>query len=55
MTHAMTVSEDRTDLWLLDEEVWASPDRLTEADLFAHASPGWRRGDAPLDDPEDDR
>ena len=55
MSRAMTISEDRTDPWLLDEEAWASPGRLTEADLFAHASPGWRRGEAPLDDPEDDR
>ncbi|MDP3081814.1 MAG: hypothetical protein Q8M90_13400, partial [Brevundimonas sp.] len=55
MNRAMSLSEDRADPWLLDEEAWASPGRLTEADLFAHASPGWRRGDAPLDDPEDDR
>ncbi|GLS02479.1 hypothetical protein GCM10007859_25030 [Brevundimonas denitrificans] len=55
MSRAMTRSLDRADSWLLDEEVWDSPGRLTDADLFAHASPGWRRGDAPLDDPEDDR
>ena len=40
---------------LLDEDAWDSPGRLTDADLFAHAGSGWRRADALLDDPEDDR
>lgn len=51
----MTLARERADASLLDDEVWDSPDRLTDADLFACASPGWRRGNAPLDDPEDDR
>jgi len=51
----MTHNPDRIEPWLLDEETWDSPGRLTDADLFAHASPGWRRGAAALDDPEDDR
>lgn len=55
MSGAMTRSHDRADPWLLDEEAWDSPGRLTDADLFAHASPGWRRGGGALDDPEDDR
>lgn len=55
MSPAMSHYDDRADPWLLDDEVWDSPGRLTDADLFAHASPGWRRGDAPLDDPEDDQ
>lgn len=55
MSGAMTRSHDRADPWLLDEEAWDSPGRLTDADLFAHASPGWRRGEGALDDPEDDR
>ena len=55
MTRARSPSHDRADPWLLDEEVWDNPRRLTDADLFAHAGPGWRRGDAALDDPEDDR
>lgn len=51
----MTPAHERTDDSLLDAEAWGSPGRLTDADLFAQASPGWRRSDAPLDDPEDDR
>ena len=51
----MTPARERADASLLDEEAWDSPGRLTDADLFAHASPGWRRGNAPLDDPEDER
>ncbi len=51
----MTPRHDRADPALLDEEVWESSDRLTDADLFAHAGAGWRRGDGVLDDPEDDR
>lgn len=55
MSRAMTPFPERADARLLDEEVWDSPGRLTDSDLFAHAGPGWRRGDAALDDPEDDR
>ncbi len=55
MSRAMSLADDRADPWVLDEEVWDCPRRLTDADLFAHASPGWRRGDGALDDPEDDR
>lgn len=51
----MSPSPDLIDPWLLDPDVWDSPDRLTAADLFAQAGPGWRRGDTGLDDPEDDR
>lgn len=51
----MTLARERADASLLDEEAWDSPGRLTDADLFACASPGWRRGDTRLDDPEDDR
>lgn len=55
MSRVMSLSPDRVDPWLLEQEVWDSPGRLTDADLFAHAGPGWRRGDTALDDPEDDR
>lgn len=55
MSRAMTGNADRTEPWLLDQEVWESPGRLTETDLFAHSSSGWRRGEGALDDPEDDR
>ena len=51
----MTLSHERADPSLLDAEAWDSPGRLTELDLFAEASPGWRRSAALLDDPEDDR
>jgi hypothetical protein len=47
--------DERAEPGLLDAEVWDSPDRLTDADLFNHAGPGWRRGVAALDDPEDDQ
>lgn len=50
----MTRSRDRVDVLLLDEDAWDSPDRLTDADLYTHAGPGWRRGDSVPDDPEDD-
>lgn len=55
MSRAMTLSDDRPDPWLLDEEVWDSPGRLTRTDLLAHAGAGWRRGTSALDDPEDER
>lgn len=55
MNRAMTSRHDRSDPTLLDEDAWDSPGRLTDADLFAHAGSGWRRADALLDDPEDDR
>ncbi len=55
MSRAVRKSPDRIDPWLLDPEVWDNPGRLTDADLFAHAGPDWRRGDTALDDPEDDR
>ena len=55
MSRAMTLSHERAEPSLLDAEAWDSPDRLTDLDLFAEASPGWRRSAAPLDDPEDDR
>lgn len=55
MSRAMTRTSELSDARLLDEDVWDIPRRLTEADLFAHGGPGWRRGDRPADDPEDDR
>ena len=55
MSRTMTLSHERAEPSLLDAEAWDSPDRLTDLDLFAEASPGWRRSAAPLDDPEDDR
>lgn len=55
MNRALPHDPDRIERWLLDEESWQSPDRLSESDLFAHASPGWRRGHAAMDDPEDER
>jgi hypothetical protein len=55
MSGTMTLSHERADASLLDAEAWDSPGRLTDLDLFAEASPGWRRSTAPLDDPEDDR
>jgi hypothetical protein len=55
MSRAMTRYRPYADDRLLDDELWDSPARLTDADLFAHANPGWRRSDCPLDDPEDDR
>lgn len=55
MSRAMTPSHERAESWLLDEEAWDSPRRLTEADLHAHAGADRRRVAAVLDDPEDDR
>jgi len=54
MSRAMIRHPDPAGL-LLDEEAWDCPGRLTDADLFAHAGPGWRRGETAADDPEDDR
>lgn len=54
MSPSMTRSKPLFDPWLLDEETWDAPDRLTDADLFAQAGE-WRRGAVALDDPEDDR
>jgi hypothetical protein len=55
MSCTMTLSHEHADASLLDTEAWDSPGRLTDQDLFAEASPGWRRSAAHLDDPEDDR
>ena len=55
MRDAMTLSPDSADFWLLDEDAWDNPGRLTDADIHAHAGPGWRRGEVALDDPEDER
>ena len=55
MSRAMNLAEERSDPWLLDEEAWACPDRLTDADLFAEAGTRRRHGERLLDDPEDDR
>jgi hypothetical protein len=55
MSRAMSMAQDRPDPWLLDEETWDCPGRLTDADLFAQAGTWRRRGDAPLDDREDGR
>lgn len=55
MSRAMTSSHDRVDAWLLEDDAWDSPGRLTDTDLFTHAGPGWRRGEGVVDDPEDDR
>lgn len=55
MTRVMTRTRPTPDACLLDAELWDSPERLTDADLFACANLGWRRSDCPLDDPEDDR
>jgi|GEM_PF-2211135 len=55
MTRVMARTRPIPDACLLDAELWDSPERLTDADLFACANPGWRRSDCPLDDPEDDR
>ena len=55
MSRAMTRTRPAPEACLLDAELWDSPERLTPADLFDQASPGWRRSDCPLDDPEDDR
>lgn len=51
----MTLLPDSVVFRVLDEDVWDNPGRLTVADIFAHAGPGWRRGDVALDDPEDER
>lgn len=51
----MTPPLDNVDVWLLDEDVWDNPGRLTGADVQAQAGPGWRRGEVALDDPEDER
>lgn len=51
----MTRPFDGADPSLLDPEVWESPDRLSDLDLFAHTGPGWRRGEVAFDDPEDDQ
>ncbi|MDO9588607.1 MAG: hypothetical protein Q8R45_05285 [Brevundimonas sp.] len=50
----MTRSRTPKDPRLLDDALWDQPRRLTEAELFSHANPGWRRNACPLDDPEDD-
>ncbi|MBU2397679.1 MAG: hypothetical protein KKB87_09580, partial [Alphaproteobacteria bacterium] len=55
MSRAMILSHDRTEPWLLDEETWDSPDRLSEADLYAQAGAGRPGGASALEDPEDDR
>ncbi|MGZ9098267.1 MAG: hypothetical protein ACXW3O_01060 [Brevundimonas sp.] len=55
MTRVMTRARPPSDARLLDDDLWGSPARLTETDLFTHAGPGWRRRPRPLDDPEDDR
>jgi len=55
MSRVMSPSFDGVDPGLLDPEAWDVPGRLTDADLFAQAGPGWRRGDTALEDPEDDR
>ena len=55
MSRTTTLSHESPDASLLDTEAWDSPGRLTDQDLFAEASPGWRRSAAHLDDPEDDR
>lgn len=55
MSRAMIRPRLAPDVCLLDEELWDSPERLTDVDLFSHANPGWRRSDCHLDDPEDDR
>jgi hypothetical protein len=39
---------------LLDEEVWAAPDRLSPEDCFEQVGADWRWPSAPAD-PEDDR
>jgi hypothetical protein len=51
---AMTRSRRRPEPGLLDEELREQPRRLSDADLFTHANPGWRRNACPIDDPEDD-
>ncbi|MFN3670142.1 MAG: hypothetical protein ACK4VY_12600 [Brevundimonas sp.] len=48
----MSRSKAHFDPWILDEETWDAPDRLTDADLFAQAGE-WRRGPGAPDDPED--
>lgn len=55
MRRAVPRTRPTPDACLLDDDLWDSPERLTEADLFAHANPGWRRRGRPRDDPEDDR
>lgn len=55
MSRAMNSAEGRPDPWLLDEEAWACPGRLTETELFAEAGTRRRQGERMLDDPEDDR
>lgn len=52
---AMTRFRERPDPRLLDDELWEQPRRLSDADLFTQANPGWRRNACPMDDPEDDR
>jgi len=39
---------------LLDEEVWAAPERLSADDCFDHLGSDWRSSAAPHD-PEDER
>lgn len=55
MSGAMTAFGDHPDPWLPDAETWDVPDRLTEAEMFAEAGAGWRRGEIGLDDPENVR
>jgi hypothetical protein len=55
MSRAMTPPPVSVDFWLLDEEVRDNPRRLSRADTYVHAGPGWRRSAVAVDDPEDDR
>lgn len=51
----MGLAGERPDPWLLDEEAWECPGRLTDADLFAQAGTRRGSGERASDDPEDDR
>ena len=51
----MTIADVGAHPWLLDEETWENPGRLTAADLYAQAGADRRGVPNPLDEPEDDR
>lgn len=53
MSRAMNPFDEPAVPWLLDDETWDCPRRLTDFEAFAEAGPGWRRSDDRIHDPED--
>lgn len=55
MSRAMNQTDEPPVPWLLDDDAWGCPDRLTDLEVFAQTGPGWRRSDGRIHDPEDVR